>query len=258
MKLIWNNIFTFDTITEGIINCFVWERTVNMKNILIVEDDVMLNNGICFNLNVDGFKTQSAFTLEEAYVKFKSSKIDMIILDVNLPDGSGFDFCIKVRGTSSVPILFLTACDMELDIITGFKLGGDDYVTKPFNLSILRERILAIFRRFNVETNENTDLIIDDMVFNFEKMTILKGGSNVTLTPTEYKILKMLLINKGQVLTRRVLMEELWDKDLNFVDEHALTVNINRLRAKLEDEPSSPKYIKTVYGMGYIWSGDIV
>ncbi|MCB2324034.1 response regulator transcription factor [Clostridium tagluense] len=234
------------------------EGTVHMQNILIVEDDIMLNNGICFNINADGFKTESAFTLEEAYIKLKNDKIDMIILDVNLPDGSGFDFCIKVRETSSVPILFLTACDMEIDIITGFKLGGDDYVTKPFNLGILRERILAIFRRYNIETKENTDFIIDDMVFNFEKMTILKGGNNLALTPTEFKILKVLLINRGQVLTRRVLMEELWDKDLNFVDEHALTVNINRLRAKLEEEPSSPKYIKTVYGMGYIWVGDIV
>jgi two-component system response regulator VicR len=226
-----------------------------MKNILIVEDDVMLNNGICFNVNADGFKSESAFTLEEAYEKFKNNKIDMIILDVNLPDGSGFDFCIKVRETSSVPILFLTACDMELDIITGFKLGGDDYVTKPFNLSILRERILAVFRRYNIKTKNNADIIIDDMVFNLEKMTILKGDTNIILTPTEFKILKVLLINKGQVLTRRVLMEEIWDKDLNFVDEHALTVNINRLRAKLEDESSLPKYIKTVYGMGYIWAG---
>ncbi|MFT5871522.1 MAG: DNA-binding response OmpR family regulator [Clostridium sp.] len=228
-----------------------------MKRILIVEDDVMLNNGICFNMNADGFKTESAFTLKDAYVKLENNKIDMVILDVNLPDGSGFDFCIKVRETSDVPIVFLTACDMELDIVTGFKLGGDDYVTKPFNLSILRERILAIFRRYSLETKESADIIIGDMIFNFDKMTALKGNNNVTLTPTEYKILKVLLLNKGQLLTRRVLMEELWDKNLNFVDEHALTVNINRLRAKLEDDPSSPKYIKTVYGMGYMWVGDI-
>ncbi|MGF7056794.1 response regulator transcription factor [Brassicibacter mesophilus] len=227
-----------------------------MKSILVVEDDMTLNNGISFNLNADGFKTYSAFTLEEGYFEFVNNKIDMIILDVNLPDGSGFDLCKKIREISNVPILFLTACDMELDVITGFKLGGDDYITKPFNLSIMRERILAILRRCDRDKIIASDIVIDDMVFNLDKMTVSKGGNNVILTPTEFKVLRLLISNRGQVLTRQILMDELWDKDSNFVDEHALTVNMNRLRTKIEDNPSSPKYIKTVYGVGYMWVGE--
>ncbi|HAG42756.1 MAG TPA: DNA-binding response regulator [Clostridium sp.] len=224
------------------------------KTILVVEDDVMLNKGICFNLKEDGFICESAFSLKEAYDKLKSCKTDMIILDVNLPDGSGFELCKYIRQTLDIPILFLTACDMEIDIVTGFKLGGDDYITKPFSLMILRERILALFRRYKPIDVEDNIIIIHNLKFNFDKMTVSKSENNIILTPTEYKLLKVLVENRGKILTRRVLLENLWDKDCDFVDEHALTVNINRLRAKIEENPSNPKYIKTVYGMGYIWA----
>lgn len=224
------------------------------KTILVVEDDIMLNNGICFNLREDGFNCESVFSLKEAYDKLSSYKIDMIILDVNLPDGNGFELCKKIRQTANTPIIFLTACDMEIDIVTGFKLGGDDYITKPFSLMILRERILALFRRCKSIDTKSNIVIIDNLEFNFDKMTVSKSGNNIILTPTEYKLLKVLVEAKGQILTRGVLLEKLWDKDSNFVDEHALTVNINRLRAKIEENPSNPQYIKTVYGMGYIWA----
>lgn len=224
------------------------------KTILVVEDDVMLNKGICFNLREDGFICESAFSLKETYDKLKSCKTNMIILDVNLPDGSGFELCKDIRQTLDIPILFLTACDMEIDIVTGFKLGGDDYITKPFSLMVLRERILALFRRYKPIDVEDDIIIIDNLKFNFDEMTVSKSENNIILTPTEYKLLKVLVENRGKILTRRVLLENLWDKDCDFVDEHALTVNINRLRAKIEENPSNPKYIKTVYGMGYIWA----
>lgn len=227
-----------------------------MKTLLVVEDDAVLNKGICFNLEADGFNVKSTSTLKEAEKQLNSSNIDLMILDVNLPDGNGFEFCKKVRLAYDFPIVFLTACDMEFDVVTGFKVGGDDYITKPFSLSILRERILAILRRCERENKKAQTVVIDGMEFDFEKMIFIKDNVNIPLTPTENRLLKTLIESKGKVLTRRVLLEQLWDKDSNFVDEHALTVNINRLRKKIEENPSKPKYLKTVYGMGYMWLGD--
>lgn len=227
-----------------------------MYNILIVEDDKMLNQGIAFNLEMDGFNVISSFTLEDARENIRNESIDMIILDVNLPDGNGFEFCKNIRNEYLNPIIFLTACDMELDIITGFKIGGDDYITKPFSLNILRERVLAVLRRYGKSNNTQSNILkINEFEFNFNKMTVSKNGENLILAPTEYKILKKLVESKGQVITRHGLLEEIWDND-EYVEEHTLTVNINRLRSKIEDNPSKPKYIKTIYGMGYSWAGE--
>lgn len=228
-----------------------------MKTILIVEDDKMLNEGISFNLDLDGFNVKSAFTIKEANNYINNHNIDLIILDVNLPDGNGFDFCKEIRNKYNNPIVFLTACDMEIDVVKGFKLGADDYITKPFSLSILRERIVAILRRCEVKQNKADKIIVDDMIFDFDNMKVIKENNEVSLTPTENKMLKTLLNSKGKVLTRKILLEQLWDNDCNFVDEHALTVNINRIRNKIEKDPSKPIYLKTVYGMGYIWTGGI-
>ncbi|MGL5379435.1 response regulator transcription factor [Clostridium sp.] len=227
-----------------------------MKNILIVEDDKVLNNGIAFNFQCDGFNTISVFNINDGREQLNKNKIDMIVLDVNLPDGSGFDFCKEVREKYNMPILFLTALDMELDIITGFKLGADDYITKPFSLNILRERVLALFRRYNRETISEEILEVDGFTFNFDKMTVSKGGEPIVLAPTEYKILKKLVISKGKILSRGMLLEEIWDKDSEYIEEHALTVNINRLRNKIEGANSKGKFIKTIYGIGYTWSGE--
>lgn len=227
-----------------------------MKTLLLVEDDRMLSRGIKFNLQEEGFNVISAYCLKEAQEELNKASIDLIILDVNLPDGNGFDFCEKIRNYYENPIIFLTACDMESDVVTGFKLGADDYITKPFSLSILRERILAIFRRYRVNEKKEQVVVNRDLSFDFEKMIINNKDKVLTLTPTENKLLKILFESKGQVMTRRVLLEKLWDNDSNFVDEHALTVNINRLRNKIEEKPSKPKYIKTIYGMGYMWVGE--
>ena len=225
-----------------------------LYSILIIEDDKMLNEGIAFNLEMDGFKVISAFSLGEARIKLSNDKVDMIILDVNLPDGNGFEFCREIRKEYEKPIIFLTACDMETDIITGFKIGGDDYITKPFSISILRERVLAIFRRYGLNRTINI-FRSGEFEFDFEKMTVQKNNKNIFLAPTEYKILKKLVTAKGDILTRQELMDEIWQED-EYIEEHALTVNINRIRRKIEEDPSKPKYIKTVYGIGYSWEGE--
>lgn len=224
--------------------------------ILIIEDDKALNNGITFNLEMDGFKVFQGFSLEEGELYIKNNPIDLIILDVNLPDGTGFDFCKNLRDEGYLmPVLFLTACDMEINVITGFRSGGDDYVTKPFSLIILRERVLALLRRFGKRAEESNILKVDEFEFDFDRMTVDKNGVPIDLAPTEYKLLKGLVQSKGKVMTRQKLLELIWDKG-EFIEEHALTVNINRLRSKVEDNPSKPKYIKTAYGMGYLWAGE--
>ena len=220
--------------------------------ILIVEDDEMLNQGISFNFQMDGFNVLSSTTLKDAEEKIRNKDVDILLLDVNLPDGNGFDFCKKIRDIYLNPIIFLTACDMELDIITGLRIGADDYITKPFNLNILREKVLVVLRRYNKSNKVESTLKVGEFEFNFDKMSVLKNGDNVVLAPTEYKLLKKLVTSKGEVLTRQTLLETLWDND-EYIEEHALTVNINRLRNKIEDNPSKPKYIKTVYGIGYVW-----
>ncbi|MGL4761168.1 MAG: response regulator transcription factor [Sarcina sp.] len=224
-----------------------------MENILILEDDKSINKGIKFNLEMDGYKVFSAFNIKEAKEIVINNKIEFMILDVNLPDGSGFDFCKEVRVNSNVAIIFLTACDLEVDQLMAFEFGADDYITKPFSISILKQRITAILKRCKVEKVENLLVRSGEFELDTERLSLKKGEENIILAPTEYKIIKLFIENKGQVLTRELILEKLWDDDAEFVEEHTLTVNINRLRNKIEDNPKKPKYIKTVYGMGYIW-----
>lgn len=226
-------------------------------NILILEDDRMLNEGIAFNLQMEGFNTISTFTIKETKTEIKKNNIDLIILDVNLPDGNGFDFCMELRSEFLNPIMFLTACDMEIDIVKGLRLGGDDYMTKPFSISILRERVMALLRRYGRENKEINLVKIDEFVFDVYNMTVMKNGKNIILAPTEYRLLKKLAISKGRVFTRDELINEIWESG-EYIEEHTLTVNINRLRSKIEDNLSKPKYIKTVYGIGYLWAGDTI
>lgn len=225
-----------------------------MSNLLIIEDDVMLNQGIAFNFQMDGFNITSAFTLEEAREKLDKENIDIIILDCNLPDGSGFDFCKNIRQKYTTPIVFLTACDTELDIITGLRIGADDYITKPFSINVLRERVLTVLRRCGKNSISSNIIKEGEFKIDLDKITVQKNGESIVLAPTEYKLLKKLILSKGEILTRQVLLEELWENE-EYVEEHALTVNINRLRNKIEDNPSKPRYIKTVYGIGYAWTG---
>lgn len=224
-----------------------------MYNILIVEDDISLNCGITLMLKKECINIQQAYDLKTATLIFKNNTLDLIILDVNLPDGSGIEFCKNVRKSSNTPIIFLTANNLEVDIVTGFELGCDDYITKPFSMMILRARVMAVLRR----TIGSSDIRIElnNMVFDFDKMEFSKNGQTIHLSKNEQKLLKKLIINKGNILLREQLMESLYTNEAEFVDENALTVTIKRLRSKIEDEPSNPTYIKTVYGLGYIWAG---
>ncbi|MGL5347979.1 MAG: response regulator transcription factor [Peptostreptococcaceae bacterium] len=227
-----------------------------MKNILVVEDDVMLNNGICFNLNMDGYNAIPTYNINDSRDVLDNKDIDLIILDVNLPDGDGFSFCKEIRKYSDVGILFLTACDVESDVIKGFKIGADDYITKPFSINILMQRIAALLRRCSNSSLKEDILVEGEFEFNFDKMTVTINKTNIVLSPIEYKILKKLIQNKSEIVTRQSLIDAIWDNDCEYIEEHALTVNINRLRSKIDDKTNEHKYIKTVYGIGYMWVGE--
>jgi DNA-binding response OmpR family regulator len=224
-----------------------------MRRILVVEDDVMLNSGLCYNLELDEYRAVSAHDAATALEKIRSESFDLIILDVNLPDGDGFELCKKIKTVQDIPVVFLTARDLEADVMIGFDLGADDYITKPFNINIFRKKVAAVLRRSERSANQKI-YVCGDLVIDFDKLVAFVRDEPVVLTPTEYKILKIFTNNTDILLTRQVLLEKLYDVDANFVDEHALTVNINRLRSKIET--GDRKYIRTVYGMGYIWAGD--
>ena len=224
-----------------------------MNKILVVEDDEMLNYGLCYNLELDEYKAVPAHDVAAALQKIRSENFDLVILDVNLPDGDGFVLCGKIKEKQDIPVIFLTARDLEDDAVRGFELGADDYITKPFNIRILRKKVAAVLKR--VRKTENKSLhTYGDLVIDFDRLTAAIKNEPVMLTPTEYKILKIFTNNPDILLTRQGLMEKLYDVDSDFVDEHALTVNINRLRSKIENRER--KYIRTVYGMGYIWAGE--
>lgn len=213
-----------------------------MTKILIAEDDKALNDGIVLSLGEH--ELLQAYTLAEAQSLWDSS-VDLVILDINLPDGSGLDFCRQIRRTSSVPIVFLTANDMEIDIVTGLESGADDYITKPFSLMVLRARIHAALRR---QTAGNNMYEKDGFVFDFDKMIFLADGQAVELSKTEQRLLKVLTTNAGITLSREMLMDKIWREEKDFVDDNALSVTVNRLRSKLPGIP-----VRTVYGIGYIW-----
>ncbi len=211
-------------------------------NILIVEDDKSLNNGIALSFLSD--KTVQAYSILEARNLFNTD-IELIILDINLPDGSGLDFCRQIRTMSNVPIIILTANDMETDIVAGLESGADDYITKPFSLAVLRARVNAVLRR-----NEHADSVFkeDGFDFNFDTMMFVNNGMPIELSKTEQKLLKLFVNNRGRTLSRDMLIDRIWTEGAEFVEGNALSVAVRRLREKLPDAP-----IKTVYGIGYIW-----
>lgn len=210
--------------------------------ILIVEDDRALNNGIALSLGNDVIL--QAFCVDEAK-KLLDSSIDLMILDINLPDGSGLDLCRKIRQTSSLPIIFLTANDMEIDIVAGLETGADDYITKPFSLAVLRARVNAVLRR---RQSDNDVFRSGNFVFDFGSMKFLAGSTPVELSKTEQRLLKIFTQNPGQTLPREMLLDRVWTDHAEFVEENALSVAVTRLRQKLPGVP-----IKSIYGIGYVW-----
>lgn len=223
--------------------------------LLVVEDDRLLNNTLCYNLSSAGYTVDAAMTKSAADDLCKAQDYDLIVMDVNLPDGNGFELCRKIKERRpDTAVIFLTANDMESDMLKGFELGADDYVTKPFPISVFRKKVSALLARIRKQTGG--DCYTDGTLsINFSELTATLAGKSVIFTPLEYRLLKVLVRNPKIVLTRQVLLEKLWDADENFVDEHNLTVAISRIRGKIETD--GLQYIKTVYGMGYMWIGGI-
>lgn len=221
-----------------------------MKQLLLLEDDLSLSQGIGFALKE--VQLTRCATLAQARAALETETFDLLILDVNLPDGSGLDLLAQVRQRSQVPVILLTANDMETDIVTGLESGADDYITKPFSLAVLRARVNAQLRRGAAE--QSGVLALDDFHFDFQRMEFKKNGQPVDLSKTEQKLLYLLVSNRGATLSRGTLVDRLWTDGAEYVDENALSVTVKRLRGKLEDIPSKPQYIKTVYGVGYTWA----
>ncbi len=213
--------------------------------ILLVEDDMYLREGLEELLTKENYEPVCAKNYGEAKTVFSENTFDLIILDVMLPDGNGLELCSYFRSVSAdVPILFLSACDEEFQIVRGLDSGADDYVTKPFRLLELLSRIRALLRRKTV----NTTYQFGDVVIDITNMTVKKGGENLFLTPTEFQILSALVKSSGVIVTRMSLLQRIWDSDGNFIDDNTLSVHISRLRDKI-----GAKHIVTVRGTGYRW-----
>jgi len=233
--------------------------------IQIVEDDKTLSEGISISLGDFADSFHKEYKIGDAKAGFDKygEEISLIILDLNLPDGIGYDYLKYVRERSSVPVLILTANDLEMDEVTGLTMGADDFLTKPFSLAVLRARVTALIRRSQMTGNatsgdEQAEVVndksaiyeIDDMVFDFDKLIFKKGEEEIFLSVNEQRLLKVFLDNKGMILTRDTLIERLWGDSGEYVEENALSVTVNRLRSKIESSGGA-KHINTVYGQGY-------
>ena len=212
-----------------------------------MEDDWDLNQGICHALLKEGYRVTPAHSLEKANTLYLQTGADMILLDVNLPDGEGFSFCKKVKEQQEIPVLFLTARDLEEDALEGYEAGADDYITKPFSIKVLIKKLDVMFGKKS-RVFQDGYLMVD-----FDRAKVEVSGEERLLTPTEFRLLQLLISHRGQLLTHSILLERLWDSHGQFVDKHTLAVNVNRLRGKIEDRVH--RYISNVYGMGYQWLG---
>ena len=223
-----------------------------MQELLLVEDDDALGRGIRLALEGGGLRVTVCRTLAEGRRALEDGAFDLLILDVNLPDGNGLDFLRTLRREHAVPVILLTANDLETDIVAGLELGADDYITKPFSLAVLRARVNAQLRRGAPAQAERVE--IDRFSFDFGRMEFQRDGQPVELSKTEQKLLRLLVENRGRTLTRAQLVDRIWTDGAAYVDENALSVTVKRLRDKLEETPSRPRFIKTVYGLGYTWA----
>lgn len=222
-----------------------------MYNILLIEDDRPLNKAISVYFKKEKFYVLSSFSGQEALDILSQNNLDLIILDINLPDLSGFDLIEQIKIiNSNIPILILSACDLDSVILHGFNLGAEDYVTKPFNIEILHKKINVILKR----NTKNTFYKDDHLFFDKNTSKLVIDNKEIKLTPLEFKLLSLFLENQNQIILKETIIEKIWDSNENYVDEHTLLVNISRLRNKIEDDKHH--YIKTVYGLGYRWCHD--
>ena len=220
-----------------------------MEQILIIEDDTGLNQGLCRALKSENRQVVSCLNLKTAREQLACGSVSLVLLDINLPDGSGLDFLQELKAAAPVrPVILLTANDTDMDIVDGLERGADDYITKPFSLSVLRARVNTQLRK-QASNHKNAPIHMDLFHFDFEAMTFYVGDSKVELSKTEQKLLRLLVENRGRTMTRGDLVDRIWTDGAEYVDENALSVTIKRLRDKL----GAQKYIKTVYGIGYSW-----
>ena len=225
-----------------------------MSKILLLEDDLSLINGLSFAFRKQGFELAVVRTLKEANELWGEGKYDLLVLDVSLPDGTGYEFCKKVRQVSKVPIIFLTASDDEMNIIMGLDIGGDDYITKPFKLGVLVSRINALLRRAKGFNSTDTELQSNGIKVLMLQGQVFKNEKLIDLTAAEYKLLCLFMKNPNVVLTKEQILDKLWDCEGNYIDSSTLTVYMRRLRMKIEDNPSEPQMLLTVRRMGYKWN----
>ena len=227
-----------------------------MCKILLLEDDVSLIDGLVYSLERNGFSLDVARTVKDAENYLSKHEYDLLLLDVTLPDGTGFEVCEHVRKTGSdVPIIFLTAADEEINVIRGLDSGGDDYITKPFKLGELCSRINALLRRAGMKTKKDTSVLqAGDITIDLLSSRVLFKNKTLDLTAAEYRLLCLLIHNVNMVVTRNMILDELWDGSGNFVDDNTLSVYIRRLREKVETDPSHPEHLMTVRGFGYRWN----
>lgn len=222
-----------------------------VKKIAIIEDDKGLNQGIVLALKNENYQFDQYYSLTEAKNIGTASEVDLVILDINLPDGNGFEYLKELRKKSEVPVIILTANDLETDEVMGLELGADDYITKPFSLMVLRARIEKVLKKRNIQSKSIYET--GNLIFDFDRMYYTKNKQEIELSKTEQKLLRILVENRGMTLSRAKLVDSIWTDGAEYVDENALSVTVKRLRDKIEATPSKPNYIQTVYGIGYVW-----
>jgi len=221
--------------------------------LLLVEDDESLHRGIQFTLEQEGYEVIGARNLAEARAALRDNPVHLLLLDVQLPDGNGFDFCAEVRSERDVPIIFLTASDQEFDIVRGLDLGGDDYITKPFRLREFLSRIQAVLRRRGPSAREDV-LAAGPLTLNATEMRLDKHGQEIPLSVTEFRLLLLFMTHPRAVMSKDQIIQQVWPDGAEVLDDNTVAVNIRRLREKIEEDPQNPQYIVTVRGAGYRWN----
>lgn len=220
-------------------------------NIFVLEDDEAIGIGLSYSLENEGYTVTVEKTVASANAAIAKGSFDLYILDLTLPDGNGYEICKLIKSMGDYPVIFLTAYDDEINVVTGFDLGADDYISKPFRVRELMARIKSVLRRYSKDSNDGK-IKIDNLLINTNEAKVYLDGEEVILTAMEYRLLLSFVNNRGVVLSRQRLLEDIWDVGGDFVNDNTLTVYIKRLRDKLESDPNSPKFIKTIRGMGYI------
>lgn len=219
--------------------------------LFVLEDDAAIGMGLSYSLKNEGYDVTVAKNVKSAYEILNKEAFSLYILDLTLPDGSGYDVCREIKKRGDLPVIFLTAYDDEVNVVMGLELGADDYISKPFRVKELLARIKSVLRRYSKDSPDGV-VSVGSIKVNTNEAKIYKNGAEIILTAMEYKLLLIFINNRGKVLSRQRLLEDIWDVAGDFVNDNTLTVYIKRLRDKIEEDPAKPQIIKTVRGLGYI------